>query len=457
MASRVSCPHGEQCGACAYLEWDYADQLRRKRDVLRQAMASHRALRRAALPPTLPSPLVSGYRNRAKMAVGLSRRGEARLGYFRPGTREIVDAPDCRVLVPELLETSRGIRRLLAATPSFPRELRHVDLRCGSDPGRQHLTLVLRARELPPLPLDLLRRVCPRVDGISANLNPSAGPQVIRGAIQHLWGEREVWVDHAGLRLRVSPGSFFQVNLAQLARIHELMERFVGSGRLLADLYAGVGTHGLALGMKFRRVLFAEGTRSAVSDLKATIRNHEVSGAEVLATSVERSLRRLDDPELDAVVLNPSRAGARVSVLRAIGASSASRIAYLSCEPKTLCRDLEVLVHNRFEVVSIQPIDMMPQTRQVEALALLRRTRTISSRTRRRETPLRLSSLRRRTAHLHREGLRPDGGHARSCHGRAVSLRSRSRTSNRTRAGHHSQAAARSLVEARGAVTENVP
>src|SRR3990172_6858777 len=370
---RVSCPHATECGACAYLERDYRDELRQKREILSAAMAHYPRLRRADVLASLPSPVAAGYRNRAKMAVGFSRQGRVRLGYFRGGTREIVDAPDCRVVVPEILETSRRLRTLLAATPSFPRELRHIDLRCGSDRGRQHLTLVFRASECPSLPLDALRRACPAVDGVSFHLNPGAGPQVIRGAIRPLWGEREVWVDHAGVRLRVSPGSFFQVNLSLLPPIHDLMERHLGGGRLVADLYSGVGTHGLALRGNFRRVLFVEGSRGAIADLKATVRSHGLFGVEVIASTVERALPRLNAPELDAVVLNPSRAGARESVLQAIAGSHASRIAYLSCEPTSLCRDLDVLQRGGFALVSAQPIDMMPQTSQVEALALLRR------------------------------------------------------------------------------------
>ncbi len=375
-SSLVHCPQGAECGACAHLGREYADQLRQKREVLMAELARYPRLRRAEVLSCLASPQITGYRNRAKMAVGFSRRGGTRVGYFRAGTREIVDAPDCRVVVPEILETSRRIRTLLATSQSLPRELRHIDLRCGTERSRQHLTLVLRASECPPLPLDALRRACPSVDGISMNLNPSAGPQVIQGAIRPLWGAREVWVDHAGFRLRVSPGSFFQVNLALLTPIQRLLERYLERGRLLADLYSGVGTHGLALRRSFRRVLFVEGSRSAASDLKANIRSHGVQGVETIAASVERSLRRLKDPELDAVVLNPSRAGARESVLRAIAASSASRVAYLSCEPATLCRDLDALQGEGFEVVSAQPIDMMPQTSQVEALALLHRRRS---------------------------------------------------------------------------------
>ena len=369
----IDCPHGEACGACALLGVGYKAQLGRKRRILGAALARYRALERAELLPCLESPFVEKYRNRAKMAVGLSKARPPRLGYFRAGTREITDAPDCRVLIPEILETSRELRGLLARTGGVPRELRHVDLRCGSDPGRQHLILVLRTDKLPPLPIEKIRRACRRVDGISVNLNPSAGPQVLKGPILPLWGAREVYVKTADLSLRVSPGAFFQVNLSLLPEIHRTMAELLGRGEVLADLYSGVGTHGLALRRRFRRVVCIEGARSAVADTKATIRRHQLTGVEVVAKPVERALEPLAAARADCVVMNPSRAGAKRAVLEALAASQARKIVYLSCDPATLCRDLDFLVARGFRLVSAQPIDMMPQTRQVEAIALLRR------------------------------------------------------------------------------------
>lgn len=372
--TRLTCPHGKECGACALLGVDYAEQLRGKQDVLGRTLTRYARLQSAKLLPCLPSPLIAGYRNRAKMAVGLSRHGGGAIGYFRTGTREIVDAVACGVLVPELLETTQRLREFLLTAKNVPRELRHIDVRCGDDPKRQHLILVFRAAESPRIPIERLRKVCPKVDGISINLNPSSGPQVLRGPILHLWGAREVWVTHARTRMRVSPGSFFQANLAMLPAVHERMAAFLEGGRRLADLYAGVGTHGLALREAFGRVLFVEGTRSAIGDLKATVRAHGIGNADIVPASVERSLEKIGSAAPDAIVLNPARTGAEASVLAAVAASPAKKIAYLSCEPVTLARDLDLLGEAGFETVSVQPIDMMPQTRQVEALALLRRT-----------------------------------------------------------------------------------
>jgi len=371
---RVSCPHGESCGACALLGRDYSRQLADKQRVLEQALRLPATLKHVKLLDCIPSPQIRSYRNRAKLAVALSRSAETRLGYFRAGTREVVDAFDCRVLLPQLLETTRRLRSFLIKA-RIPRVLRYVDLRCGSDARRQHLTLVFRAKEMPSFPLDALRRACPALDGISINLNPSSGPQVIRGAIKHIWGRREIWVDHVDLRLRVSPGAFFQVNLEILPAIHTRMEAFLGTGTALADLYAGVGTHGLALRRNFRRLLFIEGTRSTVADLKSTMSRYQIGHAEVVARSVERALEPIEKLAPQAAILNPSRAGAEEAVLRTLAATPVKRLAYLSCEPKTLCRDLDLLVQLGFAVHSVQPIDMMPQTKQVEALALIERRR----------------------------------------------------------------------------------
>ncbi len=369
----IDCPHGEACGACALLGVGYPTQLGRKRRTLGKALQSYRTLAKTKLLSCLESPRVEKYRNRAKMAVGLTKGKQVRLGYFRSGTREITDALDCRVLAPEILETSRALRGLLATSGSIPRELRHVDIRCGSDPGRQHLILVLRTDALPRLPIEKIRRACRRVDGISVNLNPSGGPQVLKGPILPVWGAREVYVETADLALRVSPGAFFQANLSLLPEIHREMAAHLDGGEVLLDLYSGVGTHGLVLRRGFRRVVCIEGARSAVADTKATIQRHQLTGVEVIAKPVERALKPLLAAAADSVVMNPSRAGAKLVVLEALVASPARKIAYLSCDPETLCRDLDFLVESGFRLVSAQPIDMMPQTRQVEAIALLRR------------------------------------------------------------------------------------
>ncbi len=369
----IDCPHRVECGACSLLRQPYGAQLERKRRWLTEALGEKVRYDPNQILPTLPSPQIEGYRNRAKMAISSDRDRRFVLGYFQRRSRTVVDAPQCGVLIPELLETTRHLRRLLNSSARFPFVLRHIDVRCGSDPTRQHLTLVVKAETMPRLPIEAIMKACPHVSGIAVNLNPKGGPQVIKGHVEPIIGEREVYVESAGLSLRVSPASFFQVNLGLLPEIHSRMAAFFGSGALLLDLYAGVGTHGLALRQLFQRVLCVEGVRSSVADARASLTAGRVDNVEVLANPIHRALRRLRSEKPNAVILNPSRAGADPPALEAIINSPARSLAYLSCDPATLTRDLAMLIGGGFKLVTVQAVDMMPQTRQVEALALLRR------------------------------------------------------------------------------------
>ena len=369
----ADCPHRVECGACSLLREPYGKQLESKRQWLMEAIAKKSRFNKDKILPTLASPQFEGYRNRAKMAISTDRDRHSALGYFQRSSREVVDAPDCGVLVPELLETTDSLRRLLNSSTRFPFVLRHIDLRCGTDPTQQHLTLVIKAETTPKLPLEAIANACPHVAGIGVNLNPGRGPQVIKGPIAPVHGAREIYVDSAGLSLRVSPGSFFQVNLGLLPEIHARMAEFLDGGKLLVDLYAGVGTHGLALRQRFRRVLCVEGVKSSVADAKASIKAGRVENVEILGSPIHRAQNRLRSERPDAVILNPSAAGADPPTLEMIVSSPTQRVAYLSCDPTTLVRDLAALIEGGFQLVTLQAIDMMPQTRQVEALAFLRR------------------------------------------------------------------------------------
>ena len=369
----VDCPHRVECGACSLLREPYGKQLESKRQWLMEAIAKKSRFNKDKILPTLASPQFEGYRNRAKMAISTDRDRRSALGYFQRGSREVVDAPHCGVLVPELLETTDSLRRLLNSSTRFPFVLRHIDLRCGTDPTQQLLTLVIKAETTPKLPIEAIANACPHVAGIGINLNPGRGPQVIKGPIAPVHGAREVYVDSAGLSLRVSPGSFFQVNLGLLPEIHARMAEFLDGGKLLVDLYAGVGTHGLALRQRFRRVLCVEGVRSSVADAKASIKAGRVENVEILGSPIHRAQSRLRSERPDAIILNPSAAGADPPTLEMIVSSPIQRVAYLSCDPTTLVRDMAALIEGGFQLVTIQAIDMMPQTRQVEALAFLRR------------------------------------------------------------------------------------
>jgi 23S rRNA (uracil1939-C5)-methyltransferase len=137
---------------------------------------------------------------------------------------------------------------------------------------------------------------------------------------------------------------------------------------LLVDAFAGVGTFAVLLAPNVRRVIAIEESVAAVRD--ATVNGEGIDGLELVKAKTEDVLMTLFEAP-DALILDPPRSGCHPDVLKAIVDRPPRRIAYVSCEPETLARDLDVLVRGGLAVEAVEPIDMFPQTYHVECVATL--------------------------------------------------------------------------------------
>jgi 23S rRNA (uracil1939-C5)-methyltransferase len=177
-----------------------------------------------------------------------------------------------------------------------------------------------------------------------------------------------------GRKYRVGHLSFFQVNRFL---IDELMRDVVGEykGELALDLFAGVGLFSVPLAANFKRVIAVEGNVAAVRDLEINLK--ETPTARARHSEVESFLARWKEkPEL--VVLDPPRAGISDVAAKRLRDIGADAIAYLSCDPATLARDLAVLTKegepgSRYKISKLELYDIFPQTYHIEALATLQR------------------------------------------------------------------------------------
>lgn len=348
----VDCAIAACCGGCAWIGLDAAEQLRRKRERVVEALAAVGL--DVAVEPCVPAPRPSGYRNRAKLAVARVD-GEVLIGLHRRGTAEVVDLGDCPV-------HDDATRRVVAALRDWIAEhglarpdgaVKYVDIREGV-----HVTLVVS--EQATLPLASLRERLPALVGISVNVNPRDSSYPFGERTRTPWGERTFMAGP----LEVPATGFFQVNADLLPAVHERMRaHLAGRGGRLLDLYCGVGTHGLSLAAEFDDLLGVERSTPAISCARRNADRLGVAGRFVAAPVTPRVL----EAPIDAIVLNPGRAGADAATLDALPRVP---IAYLSCEPATLARDLARLGR---PIDAVVPFDFMPQTDQVESLALIDR------------------------------------------------------------------------------------
>ena len=379
----AACPIATGCGGCARIAEPYAKQLAWKTERVRAALARYEVLGGVEIEPCIAAPEPWRYRNRAKLAVADSD-GVVRLGLYRRGTNRIVDLAPCVVQRPVLQGGLESVRKWLAsrrlAAPAGP--VFYVDLREMTG-GRFHATFVVAERDerAAQIRFDELRAMCPEVGGIAVNLgNPDSSYPIgmtTRGVSGGDTFDAPFPDGRGGVTSFAVPVSgFFQVATSLLPEVHRRMREHLGDDGVLYDLYCGVGVHGLMI-EKDRGGTSAGivGVEESTPACGAARTNAERLGipARYLAGRVEDLLSAsLAEQPATRLVLNPGRSGCKPRVLEAVGEIAGARVAYLSCNPDTLARDLAVLsVERGLRTRRVTPLDLMPQTDHVEALALL--------------------------------------------------------------------------------------
>jgi 23S rRNA (uracil1939-C5)-methyltransferase len=162
------------------------------------------------------------------------------------------------------------------------------------------------------------------------------------------------------------------VHTAQAAALLDVVRHMLAlePQQRLLDAYSGVGTFALPLAGSVREVLAIEEHPQAVQDGERSARLNDVANVRFLAAPVERALPDHAEP-FDAAILDPPRRGCHPAALEALARLAPPRIAYVSCHPAVLARDMRQLLDAGYTLQSVQPVDMFPQTPHIECVALL--------------------------------------------------------------------------------------
>ena len=318
------CPYFGVCGGCQLQHVAYSRQLALKEEVVRDQMRRIGAFPNPEVRPPLGMDHPWAYRNHARF----SALRDGRLGLTRQSSRRIVPIDSCHIMDPRINET-------LAKLQGRCRRLFNVSVRCGVHTG------------------DVL--VAPRI--------PAAGDVVETG-------QAELTETLLGKRFRIAAASFFQVNTLQAERLAQLViDRLaLSGGEVVVDAYCGVGTFGALLADKAKRVVGIEQSPAALADAALNVAG--LANVELIQGATEDALPGLAE-RVDAVVLDPPRAGCRPEVLATLARLRPGRLVYVSCDTATLARDLRTLVDGGFALEEVQPVDMFPHTYHVENVATL--------------------------------------------------------------------------------------
>lgn len=381
--SRVEpeCPNFGHCGGCALMHMSYQAELELKLERVNEAFRRIGGLDLRA-ERIIPSDSPLRYRNKAIFAIADGPDGPE-FGFYRRGSHELVPTDTCLLQSLEAEQCARAVcgfmrREGLQAYDQDTGEgsVRHVFVRRARD-GRA-VCCVVSACGLGDSTGRLaedLRRACPALSGVVLNINRTRGNTVLAGDFYTLWGEAELKDRLCGFEFRLSPQAFFQINPPQAERLYDVAVNFAapaGTGAVL-DLYCGAGTISLCLARTASRVIGAELVPEAVRNAGENAAANGVRNAEFICADAGEAAAELAGRGLrpEAVTVDPPRKGMSRDAVLALCSMCPERVAYVSCDPATLARDLKLFTQHGYLPVSATAVDMFPRTAHVETVMLL--------------------------------------------------------------------------------------
>lgn len=353
-AARVAppCAYLPECGGCQLQHVAYSRQLELKRAIVADALR-HQSV------PLRSDPVIHGmdepwkYRWRGEFHVVRDADGRARgLGFNRARSWTPVPVDECLIHHPLINDSLGPLRELVERG------------------GRQELTLLhLTVGEGGH---ELLLRPKPKgaLDAAAVDAAAAAAPPGVR------WSTDATTLTWRGRTFRVRPETFIQVNWTQMDVLYQLVVDALGDlgGQRLVDGYAGVGVMSVLLAETAREVVCIEENRASA---QLGVLNARMNGVaqrvRYVPEPVEHALPRVaGEAPVDAVILDPPRAGCDSRITAWLALTGPRRIVYVSCDPATLARDLRVLVGSGpYDLGRLDLVDMFPQTAHVESVATL--------------------------------------------------------------------------------------
>ncbi len=381
LSDRLICSKKGSCGSCAFADSTYAGTLAVKQEQVRRLLKD----RVSSLENIVPCDEIFHYRNKIYIAFSSTRDGRISAGTFFRGSKRIVNTDGCLLederadaVKEEVKKLIRRYRILVYDARTSRGLLRGVLVRVGKNTGEMMVVVVVTDRMFPGKKnfiKELVRNV-PDITTVLFDVNRRTDSMILDGTPTVEYGPGFIYEIICGMKFKVSASSFLQINTAQAEKLYSTAAAMSGIGKEdnVLDAYCGTGTIGITLSRYAKSVTGVEINKSAFEDAKANARGNKRDNIRfVLGDATEYMTGDGKDKDFNVIVLDPPRAGTTPAFIRACAKTGASGVVYISCEPKTLARDLELFAKEGFEAVRAIPFDMFPWTDSTECIVRLER------------------------------------------------------------------------------------
>lgn len=372
------CPHYKKCGGCQLQNMPYERQLSFKQvKVIKLLGRYHHVCEIIGMKNPYH------YRNKVQAAFG-ERRGDIISGVYQSSTHNIVAVDSCMIEDQKADEIIVTIRKLVKSFKmrafndvTMKGFLRHVLIKRGFSSGEIMVVLVTAVSDFSKESqfINALLGRHPEITTIVQNTNNKRTSLVLGEQSRVLFGSGYIEEDLCGLRFRISPKAFYQINPVQTEVLYNKAIEYaeLSGSETVLDAYCGTGTIGIIASKHAKQVIGVELNSDAVKDAKTNAKLNDVKNIDFVCDDAGKFMVKAANcgAKYDVVIMDPPRAGASLEFLRSLVILSPKKIVYISCNPETQARDLSFLTRKGYKVRRIQPVDMFPHTEHVETVVLL--------------------------------------------------------------------------------------
>ena len=373
----------KNCGGCPLLGLDYAEQLKQKEEKVRALVGKY-----GPVHPIRGMEQPYHYRNKVISTFATGWGGKLTSGIYAANSHKVLPVESC-LLQDEVLDKTMLAVRAAAGTchyQPFNEDkgtglLRHCRLRRGVMTG-QVMVVLVTAQPVLPGAKNFVKALLTEagkqgvtITTIVQNVNDRKTSVVLGDMEKVLYGKGFILDELCGKTYALSPRSFYQINHTQTEVLYGLAvdAAHLTGKEVVLDAYCGIGTIGLTAADHAKQVVGVEVNREAVHDAIGNAKHNGVKNARFFAADATRWIGEAAaaGERADVIFMDPPREGSTPQFIESVARMAPKRVVYVSCNPVTLARDLELLTRKGYKVESSTPVDMFPHSEHIETVVLL--------------------------------------------------------------------------------------
>ena len=370
------CPIAKQCGGCQLQHMNYQEQMAFKKQKV-QDVIDRIAKLDIQVQDVLGMEEPYYYRNKGQIPVGMSEQGVV-TGFYRINSNTIIDTNACGIqskMINHVLQVTKELLKKYNNADVF----RHLLIKHAFVTDEVMVVFITRKKDFKgkeKMAAELAQAI-PEIKSIIVNVNTRTD-NVILGKDEYvLYGQDYITDEIDHLKFHISAKSFYQVNPVQTHVLYSKALEYCSlkGNETVIDLYCGVGTISMFLAKQAGHVIGIEIVEQAIENAKENAKLNGLNNIDFVCSDAASYAKKLSDEGMhpDVVVVDPPRKGCDQVTIDSIVQMNPDRIVYVSCDPATLARDLQIFETKNYHCQIVQPVDMFPFTHHIENVVWMKK------------------------------------------------------------------------------------